>query len=48
MTSTAVSDFLISVVLLAWGGAQFRRHLRLAAKTDPRDLPEYINQQGRR
>ena len=48
MTSTAVSDFLICVVLMAWGGAQFRRHLRLAAKKDPRDLHEYIHQQGRR
>ena len=48
MTSTAVSDFLISVVLMAWGGAQFRRHLRLAAKKDPRDLHEYIHQHGQR
>jgi hypothetical protein len=47
MTSTAVSDFLISVVLLAWGSAQFRTHLRRAARKDPRDLHEYI-QQGKR
>ena len=46
--STAVSDFLISVVLMAWGGAQFRRHLRRVATKDPRDLHEYIHQQGRR
>ncbi len=48
MTSTAVSDFLISAVLMAWGGAQFRRHLRRVATKDPRDLHEYIHQQGRR
>jgi len=48
MTSTAVSDLLISVVLLAMGGVRLRTHLRLAGGKDPRDRHEYIQQQGRR
>jgi hypothetical protein len=48
MTSTAVSDFLISAVMLAWGGVRIRAHLRLAAAKDPRDRHEYIHQRGNR
>jgi hypothetical protein len=48
MTSTAVSDFLISAVLLALGGIRVRAHLRLAGAKDPRDRHEYIHQQGKR
>jgi hypothetical protein len=48
MTSTAVSDFLISAVLLVLGGVRVRAQLRLAGAKDPRDHHEYIQQNGKR